>query len=100
LLIEARASRKTVTVLFADVVRSTALGEDVDAELVRQVLSRWYVEMRGVIERHGGSAEKFAGDEVMAVFGVPALHEDDALRAVRAAFEMRARLRALNEESA
>src|SRR4051812_35061481 len=77
LLSEARASRKMVTVLFADVVRSTALGEDVDAELVRQVLSRWYAEMRGVIDRHGGSVEKFAGDEVMAVFGVPVLHEDD-----------------------
>jgi class 3 adenylate cyclase/tetratricopeptide (TPR) repeat protein len=85
-------------VLFADVVRSTAFGEDVDPELVRQVLSRWYAEMRSVIHRHGGTVEKFAGDEVMAVFGVPVVHEDDALRAVRAATEMRDRLRTLNDE--
>jgi class 3 adenylate cyclase/tetratricopeptide (TPR) repeat protein len=85
-------------VLFADVVRSTAFGEEVDAELVRQVLSRWYGEMRTVIQQHGGTVEKFAGDEVMAVFGVPVVHEDDALRAVRAAAQMRERLRTLNDE--
>ena len=56
------------------------------------MISRWYAEMRAVIELHGGSVEKFAGDEVMAVFGVPVMHEDDARRAVRAAVEMRARL--------
>ena len=97
-LVASRPSRKIVTVLFADVVRSTAFGEKVDAELVRQVLSRWYAEMRTVIQQHGGTVEKFAGDEVMAVFGVPVVHEDDALRAVRAAAEMRERLRTLNDE--
>ena len=97
-LVASRPSRKIVTVLFADVVRSTAFGEEVDAELVRQVLSRWYGEMRTVIQQHGGTVEKFAGDEVMAVFGVPVVHEDDALRAVRAATQMRERLRALNDE--
>jgi DNA-binding SARP family transcriptional activator len=94
----AREMRKTVTILFSDVVSSTELGEEADPEAVRRVLSRWYEEMRAVIARHGGTVEKFAGDEVMAVFGVPVVHEDDALRAVRAAAEMRAQLAALNEE--
>src|SRR5512132_2846569 len=96
-LVAARPSRKIVTVLFADVVRSTAFGEEADAELVRQVLSRWYAEMRTVIQHHGGTVEKFAGDEIMAVFGVPVVHEDDALRAVRAAVDMRGELRRLND---
>jgi class 3 adenylate cyclase len=90
--------RKTVTVLFSDIVGSTELGDSADPEAVRQVLTRWYDEMRDAIERHGGTIEKFAGDEVMAVFGVPVLHEDDALRAVRAAAEMQARLDSLNAE--
>src|SRR4051794_7793141 len=93
-----REVRKTVTVLFSDIVSSTELGEAADPEAVRRVMSRWYESMRDVIARHGGTVEKFAGDEVMAVFGVPVLHEDDALRAVRAAAEMRVRLNALNEE--
>jgi class 3 adenylate cyclase len=90
--------RKTVTVLFADVVASTALGERLDPEALRQVVTRYFAEMAEVLERHGGTVEKFVGDEVMAVFGVPAVHEDDALRAVRAAAAMHERLRALNEE--
>jgi class 3 adenylate cyclase len=90
--------RKTVTVLFADVVASTELGERLDPEAVRQVVSRYFAEMAQVIERHGGTVEKFIGDEVMAVFGVPAIHEDDALRAVRAAAAMRNRLEGLNDE--
>jgi class 3 adenylate cyclase/tetratricopeptide (TPR) repeat protein len=90
--------RKTVTILFTDVVTSTELGERLDPESLRQVMSRWFEEMRAVIERHGGTLEKFIGDEVMAVFGVPVVHEDDALRAVRAAAEMRDRLAALNDE--
>jgi class 3 adenylate cyclase/tetratricopeptide (TPR) repeat protein len=93
-----REVRKTVTTLFCDVVESTSLGERTDPELVRRVMSRFFDEMRAVIERHGGTVEKFAGDEVMAVFGVPTVHEDDAARAVRAAAEMRSQLRRLNAE--
>ena len=81
--------RKTVTVLFADITSSTALGERYDAESVRRVMGRYYQEMRAVIERHGGTVEKFIGDAVVGVFGVPAVHEDDALRAVRSGAEMR-----------
>ena len=87
-----------MTVLFCDVVRSTQLGETVDAEAVRQLMTAYFDAMRDVIERHGGIVEKFIGDEVMAVFGVPTVHEDDALRAVRAATEMRRRLATFNEE--
>jgi class 3 adenylate cyclase/tetratricopeptide (TPR) repeat protein len=82
------ALRKTVTVLFCDLVDSTGLGERIDPELVRELLGRWYAQMREPIERHGGTVEKFIGDAVMAVFGVPQVHEDDALRAVLAAVEM------------
>jgi len=81
--------RKTVTVLFCDLAGSTALGETLDPERMRAVLARYFEHMKAIVERHGGSVEKFIGDAVMAVFGVPALHEDDALRAVRAAAEMR-----------
>jgi class 3 adenylate cyclase/tetratricopeptide (TPR) repeat protein len=90
--------RKTVTVLFCDVTESTRLGETLDPEAHRRLMSRYFDEMSGAIERHGGTVEKFIGDAVMAVFGVPTVHEDDALRAVRAAAEMRDRLRTLNEE--
>jgi class 3 adenylate cyclase len=92
--------RKTVTVLFADVVGSTRLGEQTDPESTRRMLSRYFDAMRRVIERHGGTVEKFIGDAVMAVFGIPTLHEDDALRAVRAAHEMQAAVGLLNEELA
>src|SRR5262245_61852169 len=85
----AREQRKTVTVLFCDVTGSTALGESTDPEAVRALLARYFDRMRTIIEAHGGAVEKFIGDAVMAVFGVPVLHEDDALRAVRAALEMR-----------
>ena len=78
-----------VSVLFCDVVGSTALGESTDAEALRGLLARYFERMRVIVERHGGSVEKFIGDAVMAVFGVPAVHEDDALRACRAAVEMR-----------
>src|ERR1700681_1108787 len=81
--------RKTVTVLFCDLSGSTALGETVDPERFRALLARYFERMKAIVERHGGSVEKFIGDAVMAVFGVPVLHEDDALRAVRAAAEMR-----------
>jgi class 3 adenylate cyclase len=78
-----------VTVLFCDVVGSTTLGESTDPEALRALLARYFERMRAVVEEHGGSVEKFIGDAVMAVFGVPAAHEDDALRACRAAVEMR-----------
>src|SRR5436190_759219 len=80
-------SRRTVTVLFADVADSTPLGERLDPESLRRVMSRFFEQMSAVLERHGGTVEKFIGDAIMAVFGIPELHEDDALRAVRAATE-------------
>ena len=93
-------SRKTVTVLFCDLADSTELGERLDPELLRGLMARWYDAMREPLDRHGGTVEKFIGDAVMAVFGVPHVHEDDALRAVRAAVEMREALDRLNEELA
>jgi class 3 adenylate cyclase/tetratricopeptide (TPR) repeat protein len=90
--------RKTVTVVFADVTGSTALGERLDPESMRGVMSRYFDEMRAAVERHGGTVEKFIGDAVMAVFGVPVVHEDDALRAVLAAEGMREVLGTLNVE--
>src|SRR5436309_6372040 len=92
-----REARKVVTVVFADVTGSTGLGERLDPESLRAILGRWFDAMRDVLERHGGTVEKFIGDAIVAVFGVPTLHEDDALRAVRAATEMRAALVAFNE---
>jgi class 3 adenylate cyclase/tetratricopeptide (TPR) repeat protein len=83
------AHRKVVTVVFCDVVGSTALGESVDPEALQELLARYFERMKGIVESHGGSVEKFIGDAVMAVFGVPVAHEDDALRACRAALEMR-----------
>jgi class 3 adenylate cyclase/tetratricopeptide (TPR) repeat protein len=90
--------RKVVTVLFADVVGSTALGERVDSETLRWAMQRWFTRMRDVIEAHGGIVEKYIGDAVMAVFGIPVTHEDDALRAVRAAADMREQAGALQDE--
>ncbi len=78
-----------MTVLFCDVVGSTSLGESVDPEALQALLNRYFERMKGIVESHGGLVEKFIGDAVMAVFGVPAAHEDDALRACRAAVEMR-----------
>ena len=82
--------RKTVTVLFCDLVGSTSLGDRADPEVVRELLGGYHVELRTILDRHGGTVEKFAGDAAMAVFGIPQVHEDDALRAVRAAVEIRA----------
>jgi class 3 adenylate cyclase/tetratricopeptide (TPR) repeat protein len=90
--------RKTVTIVFSDLKGSTAMGEKLDSEAVREVMSRYFDEMRGALEQHGGTVEKYIGDAIMAVFGLPNVHEDDAFRAVRAAAEMRSRLKALNEE--
>jgi class 3 adenylate cyclase/tetratricopeptide (TPR) repeat protein len=94
----AREVRKTVTILFCDVTGSTAMGERLDPESTRRVMTRYFDAMRAAIERHGGTVEKFIGDAVMAVFGIPVVHEDDALRAVRAAADMRAGLAELNDE--
>jgi class 3 adenylate cyclase/tetratricopeptide (TPR) repeat protein len=87
--VRANEQRKTVTVLFCDLAGSTALGETLDPERLRALLARYFESMKAIVERHGGSVEKFIGDAVMAAFGVPVLHEDDALRAVRSAVEMR-----------
>ncbi|MEP6910090.1 MAG: adenylate/guanylate cyclase domain-containing protein [Actinomycetota bacterium] len=96
---QAQEQRKTVTVLFCDVTGSTALGEALDPERLRAMLARYFERMKAIVERHGGSVEKFIGDAVMAVFGVPVLHEDDALRAMRAAVEMRDALPELGLEA-
>src|SRR3954452_2878029 len=90
--------RKVVSVLFCDVVGSTTLGESSDPEAVRALLARYFGVMRRIVESYEGSVEKFIGDAVMAVFGVPAVHEDDALRACRAAVEMREALPELGLE--
>jgi class 3 adenylate cyclase/tetratricopeptide (TPR) repeat protein len=95
-----RGARKLVTVLFADVVGSTALGEQLDPETMRSALARYFGVARNVLERHGGTVEKFIGDAVMAVFGIPLMHEDDALRAVRAALELRSEIGRLNDDLA
>ncbi len=88
--------RKVATVLFADIVGSTAIGSAHDPEVVRRSLSRAFAEIRGALEAHGGTVEKFIGDAVMAVFGIPVTHDDDADRAVRAAFALRDRVARLN----
>jgi class 3 adenylate cyclase/tetratricopeptide (TPR) repeat protein len=90
--------RKTVTIVFCDLKGSTNLGEKLDSESLRAVLTRYFEEMKRVLEHHGGTVEKFIGDAVMAVFGLPTLHEDDALRAVRSALEMKDALAELNRE--
>jgi class 3 adenylate cyclase len=89
LSVQSKEQRKTVTVLFCDLAGSTALGETIDPERLRALLARYFARMRAIVDRYGGTVEKFVGDAVMAVFGVPVLHEDDALRAVGAAVEMR-----------
>jgi class 3 adenylate cyclase/tetratricopeptide (TPR) repeat protein len=93
-----RERRKLATMLFCDVTGSTAMGERFDAEAVRALMLRYFDEMRAAIESHGGAVEKFIGDAVVGIFGVPVAHEDDALRAVRAAAEMQERAARLNEE--
>jgi class 3 adenylate cyclase/tetratricopeptide (TPR) repeat protein len=89
-MVSAAAARKTVSVLFCDLAGFTALGERLDPEALRELMASWYDAMRNAVEAHGGTVEKFVGDAVMAVFGLPQAHEDDALRAVRAALDMRA----------
>jgi class 3 adenylate cyclase/tetratricopeptide (TPR) repeat protein len=92
--------RKVVTILFADVIGSTALGEQLDPERLRALLGTYFSAMAAIIESWGGTVEKYIGDAIMAVFGVPAVHEDDADRALRAALEMQERLGELNAEFA
>jgi class 3 adenylate cyclase/tetratricopeptide (TPR) repeat protein len=92
----AQETRKTVTVVFSDLVGSTSLGESMDSESLREILSRYFEAMRAVLEAHGGTVEKFIGDAVMAVFGLPKLREDDALRAVQAAVAMQTALAETN----
>ncbi len=94
----AAEERKVVTVLFADITGSTALGERLDAERLKEVMGAFFAAMRAEIEAEGGTVEKFIGDAVMAAFGVPRVHEDDPARALRAALRMRRRLADLNEE--
>src|SRR2546429_7339203 len=84
--------RKTATILFCDVTGSTALGERLETEAVREVMLRYSDEMRSVIERHSGTVEKFIGDAVVAVFGVPVAHEGDARSAALDAAQMVERL--------
>src|SRR5919197_3399338 len=90
--------RKTVTIVVSDLKGSTTMGEALDSESLREVMNRYFAEMRRVLEEHGGRVEKYIGDAGMAVFGLPLLHEDDALRAVRAAYGMKRALEALNDE--
>ena len=88
--------RKTVTIVFCDLKGSTELADRLDSEAVREVLALYFSAMKPVLERHGGTIEKYIGDAIMAVFGLPRMHEDDALRAVRAAASMREALEELN----
>jgi class 3 adenylate cyclase len=95
-----RETRRTVTLLFTDVTGSTAMGEQLDPEAYRSVMGRYFAVARAAIERHGGTVEKFVGDAVLAVFGVPEVREDDALRAVRAAYELNSAVAELSDRLA
>src|SRR6266700_1957230 len=92
-----REVRKTVTVLFCDLANSTELSERFDAEVVHDLMTRYFTLMHDCLVSHGGTVEKFIGDAVMAVFGIPVVREDDPLRAILAAVDMRAALSELNE---
>jgi class 3 adenylate cyclase len=93
-----RPARKTVTVVFTDLAGSGSLGQRLDPESLAVVMGRWFDHMRSLFEHHGGRVQKFVGDAVVAVFGIPVVNEDDALRAVRAAAELRGGLGPLNAE--
>ena len=90
--------RKTVTVLFSDLVDSTAMAESIDPEALAELLTGYFSAMRSIIERHGGSVEKYIGDAVVGMFGVTQTHEDDALRAIRAALEMQGKLAGMSDD--
>ncbi len=94
----ARDVRKVITILFADIVDSSRLSLTLDPEALRNLLTRYFGALSAVIQRHGGSVDNYIGDAIMAVFGVPRVYEDDAVRAVRAAVEMRDTLASLNDE--
>ena len=96
--LDARQDRRVVTVLFCDMVGSTALGERLDPEVTRRLMARYFAAARKIVIHHGGTVEKFIGGAVMAVFGLPTLHEDDALRAVRAAVEIQAAVEKLDRD--
>jgi class 3 adenylate cyclase len=93
-----RPARKTVTVVFTDLAGASGLGQRLDPESLAMVMARWFDHMRALFERHGGRVQKFVGDAVVAVFGIPVVNEDDALRAVRAAADLRGGLGGLNAE--
>ena len=93
-----REVRRTVTLIFCDLKGSTALAERLDPEAMHEVKERYFTTMAAEITKHGGKIEKYIGDAIMAVFGLPLPHEDDALRAVRAAAGMQAALRGVNED--
>jgi class 3 adenylate cyclase len=95
---ETRDERKVVSVLFADMVGSTSRAEDLDPEDVRAFLVDYYARVRSELERFGGTVEKFIGDAVVALFGAPAAHEDDAERAVRAALAVRGAVEEMADE--
>lgn len=95
-----REVRRTVSIVFCDLKGSTALGEQIDPEALHEVKDRYFTAMAAQITRHGGKIEKYIGDAIMAVFGLPVQHEDDALRAVRAAAGMQEALRAVNDDLA
>ena len=95
-----KEARKTVTVVFCDLKGSTNLGEALDSESLRELMSRYFERMSAILESHGGAIEKFIGDAIMAVFGLREVHEDDALRAVRAAADMKLALVDLSAELA
>ncbi len=92
------ASRRVTSVLFGDLVGFTSLSEQRDQEDVRELLSAYFEECRRIVERYGGIVEKFIGDAVMAVWGVPTAHEDDAERAVRAGLELVNRVAAMGAD--
>ena len=99
-ILRSRDTRRTVTTLMADMRGSSLTGESIDPESARVSLDRSFEAMRAVVERHGGAHEQVVGDALLAVFGMPLVHEDDAIRAVRAASEMRDALAALNDRLA
>src|SRR5206468_2309318 len=92
----ARESRRTVTIVLSMPKVHSLDGAEASPDTMRDVMSRYFDGMRGALERHGGTVEKFIGDAVMAVFGLPVRHEDDAVRAIRAAADMQTALEALN----
>src|SRR5204863_5562173 len=94
----ARESRRTVTLVFALAKVHTTTGEEPGPGVLRDVMSQYFDAMRSALEHHGGTVEKYIGDAVMAVFGLPVRHEDDALRAVRAAADMQEALDRLNQD--